>query len=76
MNFPISEKYIYFDSARSGGMCLDLLSWREKHDNLFLHMGSQFRLNNDGFIDYDEFEKRAKMLWSLFCLESWKKNLI
>jgi asparagine synthase (glutamine-hydrolysing) len=21
-------------------------------------------------------EKRAKMLWSLFCLESWKKNLI
>jgi len=51
MNFPISEKYIYFDSARSGGMCLELLSWREKHDNLFLHMGSQFRLNNDDFID-------------------------
>ena len=21
-------------------------------------------------------EKRAKMLWSLFCLEVWKKNLV
>ena len=51
MNFPISEKYIYFDSARSGGMCQELLSWREKHDNLFLNKGSQFRLKNDDFID-------------------------
>ena len=51
MNFPISEKYIYFDSARSGGMCQELLSWRKKHDNLFLNKGSQFRLNNDDFVD-------------------------
>ena len=51
MNFPISDKYIYFDSARSGGMCQELLNWRKKHDNLFLNKGSQFRLNNDDFID-------------------------
>ena len=52
MNFPISDKYIYFDSARSGGMCQELLSWRKKHDSLFLNKGSQFRLNNDDFIDW------------------------
>ncbi|MAU63310.1 MAG: aminotransferase [Flavobacteriaceae bacterium] len=51
MKFPISKKYIYFDSARSGGMYQELLYWRKKHDNLFLNKGSQFRFNYDDFIE-------------------------
>lgn len=51
MNFPISEEYIYFDSAKSSGMYQELLSWRTNHDKLLLEKGSQFRSNHKSFMD-------------------------
>ena len=51
MNFPISEQYIYFDSAKSSGMYEELLNWRKEHDNILLEKGSQSRLNHDTFMN-------------------------
>ncbi len=51
MNFLVSKKYIYFDSAKSSGIYEELLNWRKEHDNKLLEMGSQIRSNHDKFID-------------------------
>lgn len=51
MNFPISDKYVYFDSAKSSGMYQELLDWRKNHDSMLLEMGSQLRINHKAFID-------------------------
>lgn len=51
MNFPISKKYTYFDSAKSSGIYEELLNWRKEHDNMLLKNGSQLRLKHDAFID-------------------------
>ena len=47
MKFPALEKKIYLDTARSGLMYNELLSWRKEHEIDFLNRGSQFRLNHE-----------------------------
>jgi len=47
MKFPALENKIYLDTARSGLMYNELLSWRKEHENDFLNRGSQFRLNHE-----------------------------
>ena len=47
MKFPALENKIYLDTARSGLMYNELLSWRREHEIDFLKEGSQFRLNHE-----------------------------
>ena len=47
MKFPALENKIYLDTARSGLMYNELLSWRKEHEIDFLNGGSQFRLNHE-----------------------------
>ena len=47
MKFPALENKIYLDTARSGLMYNELLSWRKEHEIDFLNRGSQFRLNHE-----------------------------
>ena len=47
MKFPALENKIYLDTARSGLMYNELLSWRKEHEIDFLNKGSQFRLNHE-----------------------------
>ena len=46
MKSPALENKIYLDTARSGLMFSELLSWRNNHEIDFLDRGSQFRLNH------------------------------
>tara|TARA_B110000503_G_scaffold137959_1_gene223140 strand:+ start:3100 stop:4116 length:1017 start_codon:yes stop_codon:yes gene_type:complete len=51
MKFPILNNYTYLDTARSGLLYDELLSWRKSHDLEFLEGGSQFRVNHEEFLD-------------------------
>ncbi len=56
MKFPALENKIYLDTARSGLMFSELLSWRNKHEIDFLNRGSQFRLNDESLLDQTKLE--------------------
>ena len=56
MKFPALENKIYLDTARSGLMFSELLSWRNKHEIDFLNRGSQFRLNDENLLDQTKLE--------------------
>ena len=56
MKFPALENKIYLDTARSGLMFSELLSWRNKHEIDFLNRGSQFRLNHESLLDQTKLE--------------------
>ena len=56
MKFPALENKIYLDTARSGLMFSELLSWRNKHEIDFLNRGSQFRLNHKSLLDQTKLE--------------------
>lgn len=51
MKFPVLNNYTYLDTARSGILYDELLSWRNKHDLEFLEGGSQFRINHEEFLE-------------------------
>ena len=51
MKFPILNNYRYLDTARSGILYDELLSWRNNHDLEFLKGGSQFRINEEEFLE-------------------------
>jgi len=56
MKFPALENKIYLDTARSGLMFSELLSWRNKHEIDFLNRGSQFTLNHESLLDQTKIE--------------------
>ena len=56
MKFPALENKIYLDTARSGLMFSELLSWRNKHEIDFLNRGSQFTLNHESLLDQTKLE--------------------
>ena len=56
MKFPALENKIYLDTARSGLMFSELLSWRNNHEIDFLDRGSQFRLNHESLLDQTKLE--------------------
>ena len=51
MKFPALENKIYLDTARSGLMYNELLTWRTNHEIDFLNKGSQFRLNHEMLLE-------------------------
>ena len=51
MNFPALKNFTYLDTARSGLLYDELLSWRKNHDLKFLQQGSQFSLNHENLLD-------------------------
>jgi len=51
MKFPALENKIYLDTARSGLMYNELLSWRKEHEIDFLKRGSQFRSNHEMLLE-------------------------
>ena len=51
MDFLIIKNKTYLDTARSGGICSELLEWRKSHELKYLEMGSEFRIDNEVFIE-------------------------
>tara|TARA_B100000780_G_scaffold204337_1_gene145123 strand:- start:695 stop:1714 length:1020 start_codon:yes stop_codon:yes gene_type:complete len=51
MNFPALKNFTYLDTARSGLLYDELLSWRKSHDLKFLQQGSLFSLNHESLLD-------------------------
>ena len=51
MKFPALENKIYLDTARSGLIYNELLTWRNNHEIDFLNKGSQFRLNHEMLLE-------------------------
>ena len=62
MKFPALEKKIYLDTARSGLMYNELLSWRKEHEIDFLNRGSQFRLDNGDLCSCESTKSSAESL--------------
>ena len=56
MKFPALENKIYLDTARSGLMYNELLSWRKEHEINFLNLGSQFRSNHESLLEKTKVE--------------------
>jgi len=51
MDFQIIKNKTYLDTARSGGIYSELLEWRKSHELKYLEMGSEFRIDNEVFIE-------------------------
>ena len=51
MNFKILNDRTYLDTARSGGIYSELLDWRKSHEIKYFEMGSEFRIDNEVFIE-------------------------
>ncbi|PWS28675.1 aminotransferase [Pedobacter yonginense] len=48
--FPVLDKCTYLNTAYSGLLSVNIAEWRRKHDEEFINLGSEFRLNPSLFL--------------------------